>query len=84
MVESNKPNPINVGMASFNAQAFFEVVPANRELAMDMLRAQVPAEGPPTPRAQEYIDNGEWDSGALLALSFGAMESCTTASRIHR
>jgi hypothetical protein len=70
MVESNKPNPINVGMASFNAQAFFEAVPANRELAMDMLRAQVPADGPPTPRAQEYIDNGEWDSGALLALNF--------------
>jgi hypothetical protein len=41
-----------------------------RELAMGMLRAQVPAEGPPTPRAQEYIDNGEWDSGALLALNF--------------
>jgi hypothetical protein len=56
MVESNKPNLINVGMASFNTRAFFEAVPANREPAMDMLRAQVPADGPPTPRAKEYID----------------------------
>jgi hypothetical protein len=59
MVEANKPDPINVGMASFNAQAFFEAVPASREFELGMLRSQVPATGQPTPRAQEYIDNGE-------------------------
>jgi hypothetical protein len=77
MVESNKPDRINVGMASFNARAFFEAVPASRELAIGMLRSQVPATGQPTPRAQEYIDNGEWDSNVLLVLSFVPLESCT-------
>jgi hypothetical protein len=52
------------------AQEFFEVIPMDCELAMDMLRVQVPVDGPPTPRAQEYVDNGEWDSSALLTLNF--------------
>jgi hypothetical protein len=77
MVESKKPNPIIVGMVSFNAQAFFEAVPANRKLAMDIW--YVP-KCPRTDRQHQEpknIDNGEWDSGALLALSFVPTESYT-------
>jgi hypothetical protein len=61
----------------YNAQAFFEAIPSNRETAMSMLRSQVPDDGPPTPRAQTYIDSGEWDNGVLLQLTFVRNDPCT-------
>jgi hypothetical protein len=41
-----------------------------------MLRSQVPDDGPPTPRAQTYIDSGEWDSGVLLQLTCDVAQFC--------
>jgi hypothetical protein len=84
MFQSKKPDPINVpvrggvrgGSSAFNAQMFFESIPSNRERAMSMLRSQIPDDGPPTPRAQAYIDSGEWDSGVLLQLGFVSSDLC--------
>jgi hypothetical protein len=77
MVQSQRPNPINVGgVAPFNAQAFFEALPSNRESALSMLRAQVPDDGPPTPRAATFIESGEWDSSTLIPIVFIAIDPC--------
>jgi hypothetical protein len=85
MFQSRKPVPMSVpGRAgasgrinTFNAQAFFEAIPSDRERAMSMLGSQVSDDGPPTPRAQTYIDLGEWDNGVLLQLTFIGIDPCT-------
>jgi hypothetical protein len=77
MVQSQRPDPLNVGGGGpFNAQAFFEALPSNRERALSMLRAQVPDDGPPTPRAAAFIESGEWDSSALIPIVFISMDPC--------
>jgi hypothetical protein len=77
MVQSQRPDPINVGgVAPFNAQAFFEALPSNRERALSMLRAQVPDDGPPTPRAAAFIESGEWDSSTLIPIVFISLDPC--------
>jgi hypothetical protein len=52
----------------FNAVAFFEALLINREMVIDMLRRQVPAEGVPSPRAQEFLEGSEWDLMDLVSL----------------
>jgi hypothetical protein len=65
-----KPH-VNIGEpAPFNGGMFFEEVLTNREGAMAMIRAQVPDEGPPTPRAATYIQSGEWDSDSVFPIVF--------------
>jgi hypothetical protein len=77
MVESQQPDHINVGgEAPFNAQAFFEVLPSNRERAMSMLRAQVPDNGPQTPRAVTFLESGEWDSSTLISIMYIPPKPC--------
>jgi hypothetical protein len=55
-MSQNRPNPLNVG--AFDARAFFEAVAVDRERACSLMRAQVPDDGPPSPRAQAFIDSG--------------------------
>ena len=43
---------------------------------MSLLRAQVPESGVPSPRAQEYIDNGEWDADSLISIQFLSGTAC--------
>jgi hypothetical protein len=47
-----------------------------RLMAMSMLRAQVPDDGPPTPRAATFIESGEWDSAVLILMVFIPAEPC--------
>jgi hypothetical protein len=77
MASSRCPDPLNVGLnPSFNAQSFFEAISSDRDRAVSMLRAQVPLDGPPTPRAAEYIINGEWDDESSLPISFVSSDAC--------
>jgi hypothetical protein len=77
MVQSQRPDPLNVGDgAPFNAQAFFEALPSNQECALSMLRAQVPDDRPPTPRAAAFIESGEWDSSSLIPIVFISLDPC--------
>ena len=56
----NRPAAVNVDEASpFEAQAFFEAIPSDPERAMALLCTQVPSDGPPTPRAAVFLENGE-------------------------
>ena len=71
------PAPAGDEHPSFDAQAFFEAIPSDRERAVAMLRTQVPTDGPVTPRAAAYINNGEWDQRSLLSLRFVPAEACT-------
>jgi hypothetical protein len=69
MVQSQRPDPLD-------AQAFFEALPSNRECAISMLRAQVPDDGPPTPRGAAFIESGEWDSSTLIPIVFISLDPC--------
>ena len=60
----------------FNAREFFEAIPNSRETVMEMLRTQVPAVGPPTPRAQAFINNGEWEAQHKLGLKYLSAQCC--------
>ncbi len=50
------------------ASRFFESLGRSDNEALLTIQEQVPAEGVPSPRAQELIDSGEWDSRLALAL----------------
>lgn len=57
--------------------AFFEALAIGDDAAMDILReAAVPDDGPPSPRAQELIDTGEWDAQLLLSLVPVSVNGC--------
>ena len=64
------------GRPNFNAQAFFEAIPPARERAIAMLRTQVPADCPITPRAEVYITNGEWDGDTVSTVRFVSAAAC--------
>jgi hypothetical protein len=77
MASSRRPGPVNVGtVPAFNAQSFSEAIPSDRDRAVAMLRAQVPMDGPSTPRAAEYIINGEWDDELSLPILFVSSDAC--------
>ena len=61
---------------AFDAQGFFEAIPSDRERALAMLRREVPPDGPPTPRVQVYISNGEWDSNSRLVVRYVPAGAC--------
>ncbi len=42
----------------FDAVVFFEALPIDRDMAIDMLRMQVPAEGVSSPRAPSGVGGG--------------------------
>lgn len=49
--------------------AFFEALAISKEMAIEMLRRQVPGDGiVPSPRAQEFLDSGEWDAVEAVSL----------------
>jgi hypothetical protein len=56
---SSRPPRLDVrDYGVFDAVAFFEALSIDREMAIDMLRRQVPgAEGVPSPRAQEFLES---------------------------
>ena len=73
----NRPAAVNVDEASpFEAQAFFEAIPSDPERAMALLRTQVPSDGPPTPRAAVFLENGEWDDSTTIAVTFVSSDTC--------
>ena len=80
----NRPAAVNVDEASpFEAQAFFEAIPSDPERAMALLRTQVPSDGPPTPRAAVFLENGEWDDSTTIAVTFVSwiLGKCSTTIR---
>ena len=73
----NRPSAVNVDEASpFEAQAFFEAIPSDPERGMALLRTQVPSDGPPTPRAAVFLENGEWDDSTTITVTFVSSDTC--------
>jgi hypothetical protein len=67
---SNRPLNVEIGdYGVFDAVAFFEALAISKEMAIEMLRRQVPGDGiVPSPRAQEVLDSGEWDAVEAVSL----------------
>jgi hypothetical protein len=86
MVKLLGPDSLQTGESQlplFNVHTFFEAIPSDPDRipsdpdrAMAMVRSQVPTDGPPTPRAAEYIKNGERNDVTDIPITFVSSDVC--------
>ena len=65
------------GGAAFNVVEFFQRFCSDPDAAMRMIGAQVPENGPASPRAKPYVLNGEWDEGRRVPIVQVVENSCS-------
>ena len=76
MVSDALPKVDTGSIPVFNPAAFFEAIPSDRERAVAMIAAQVPPDGPPTPKVEPYLRSGEWDDDNLVSIVFVGSDCC--------
>ena len=81
----NRPTPIDVDRPFPVSEFFAAIGRRDKEAAFALIREFVPEDKPPSPRAQSYLDSGEWDIGkvGISKVPFGSCAGVigTTARR---